>query len=149
MGKIKSRISDAFVQAQTMSDAEKKIQSLIVKTSFKKTLPYLVGMMALLFGGMAFNINIFIILAIEILLGFFMIKKTRKVAAEFNDFKPYQGNIISVQVSNKSCNLILKQGKTPIKMEIQNSIEDFKNLKKNEFISIAYNKTKKVAMLHR
>lgn len=149
MGKIKNNISNAFARAQSMSEAEKKIQSLIVKQSFKKTAPYLIGILATLFAGMSLNINIFIVLAVEILLGYLMIKKTRAVAAEFNDFKPYQGNIISVQTKDKTCNLILKQGKTPIKMEITHSIEDFKNLKKNDFVSIAYNKTQKVAMLHK
>lgn len=149
MGKIKSSISNAYLKAQTMSDAEKKIQSLIVKQSFKKTAPYFIGILAILFAGMSLDINIFIVLAAEILLGYLMIKKTRAVATEFNDFKPYQGNIISIQSKDKTCNLVLKQGKTPIKMEIEHFSEDFKNIKKNDFVSIAYNKTKKIAMLHR
>ena len=45
MGKIKSSISNAYLKAQTMSDAEKKIQSLIVKQSFKKTAPYFIGIL--------------------------------------------------------------------------------------------------------
>ena len=149
MGKLKSSISSAFAKAQTMSDSEKKIQALIMKTSFKKTLPHFIGILSLLFIGMALNINIFIILAGELLLGYLMIKKTRKVAAEFNDFKPHQGTVISIQNNGKSCSLILKQGKTPIKMEIEHSVEDFKNLKKNDFVAIAYNKTKKVAILNK
>lgn len=149
MGKIKNNISNAFARAQAMSEAEKKIQSLIVKQSFKKTTPYFIGIIAILLAGTSLNMNIFMILAVEILLGYLMIKKTKAVATEFNDFKPYQGNIISVQTKDKTCNLILKQGKTPIKMEINHAIDDFKNLKKNDFVSIAYNKTKKVAMLHK
>ena len=149
MGKLKNNISNAFAKAQTMSDAEKKIQALVAKTSFKKTLPYLLLIIGILIAGSKLNINIFIILAAEILLGYLMIKKTKAVANEFNDFKPYQGNIISIQTTGKTCNLILKQGKMPVKMEIEHSIEDFKNLKKNDFIAIAYNKTKKVAMLHK
>ena len=149
MGKIKDNVSNAFARAQAMSEAEKKIQSLIVKQSLKKTAPYLIGIIATLFAGVSLNINIFAVLAVEILLGYLMIKKTRLISAEFNDFKPYQGSIINIQIKDKTCKLILKQGKTPITMEIKHSIEDFKNLKKNEFVSIAYNKNKKVAMLYR
>lgn len=149
MGKIKTNISNAFAKAQTMNESEKKLNSLILKLSLKKTAPYLVGILAVVILGFRLHINTFAIIAIEVILGIILYKKTKKISSEFNDFVPYQGNIVSVQTNEKTCNVILKQGKMPVKIEINHLVEDFKNLKKNDFIRIGYNKNKKIAMLYK
>lgn len=149
MKKIKSNISNAFAKAQTMSESEKKLNSLIFKLTLKKTAPHLIGILAVILLGFNLNINTFAIIAIEIILGIMLYKKTKKISSEFNDFVPYQGNVISVQTNEKSCNVILKQGKMPVKIEIHHLIEEFKNLKKNDFVRISYNKDKKIAMLYK
>lgn len=143
-----SKIKEAFIKAQTISDSEKRIHSLIFKTSIKKSVPYILGIIGTFLIGNQFDINIFILLAISLFLGYLMFKKVREAGTEFNDFKPYQGHIVNIKIKDKSCNLLLKQGKTPVNMEILHSVDEFKKLKKNDFICISYNKTKKVAILH-
>lgn len=147
--KLKENINSSFARAKTMSESEKKLNSLIMKMVFKKTSPYLISMIATVLAGSALDINIFVVLVIETIIAIGIYKKTKKISKEFNDFKLYQGNIISMQTDNKTCNLVIKQGKTPVRIEINHLIEDFKNLKRNDFVRISYNKDKKIAMLYK
>lgn len=149
MKKLKENINSSFARAKTMSESEKKLNSLIMKMVFKRTSPYLIGMLATVLAGSALDINIFVVLAIETIIAIGIYKKTKKISNEFNDFKLYQGNVISMQTDDKTCNLVIKQGKMPVKIEINHLIEDFKNLKRNDFVRISYNKDKKIAMLYK
>ena len=149
MKKLKENINSSFARAKTMSESEKKLNSLIMKMVFKRTSPYLIGMLATVLAGSALDINIFVVLAIETIIAIGIYKKTKKISNEFNDFKLYQGNVISMQTEDKTCNLVIKQGKMPVKIEINHLIEDFKNLKRNDFVRISYNKDKKIAMLYK
>ena len=149
MKKLKDKITGAYAKANSMSESEKKLNSLIMKLSFKKTSPYLICILATILLGLSLDINPFITIAVELLLCIVLYKKTKKISNEFNDFKLYQGNVINIQSNDKTCNLVLKQGKMPVKLEINHLIEDFKNLKKNDFVRIGYNKDKKIAMLYK
>ena len=149
MKKLKDRITDAYARANSMSESQKKLNSLIMKLSFKKTSPYLIGILATMLLGFGFDINPFITIAIELILCVILYKKTKKISNEFNDFRLYQGNVINIQSNNDNCTLVIKQGKMPVKLEINYLIEDFKNLKKNELVRVGYNKDKKIAMLYK
>lgn len=149
MGKIKDSMTEALARSKSMSESEKKLNALIMKLAFKKTSPYLIGILATALAGSALDINIFAVLAVELIIGVGIYKKTKKISNEFNDFKFYQGNVMTISSNDKTCNLVLKQGKTPIKIEIAHLLEDFKNIKKNDFVRISYNKDKKIAMLYK
>lgn len=149
MKKIKERFSNAYANAQTMDSSQKKLNSLIMKLTFKKIIPHLSIMIICTLIGNFLEFNPLALLSVNAIIAIIAFKTIKKTSKEFNNFLPYQGTIVSISNDNKKCTIVLKQGKRPIKIEINYLTSDFKKLKINDSIKIGYNKDKKIATLYK
>ncbi|KXZ39863.1 replication restart DNA helicase PriA [Alkalithermobacter thermoalcaliphilus JW-YL-7 = DSM 7308] len=89
-----------------------------------------------------FTITTVILLAV-LVFGFFYIKKYRD---KLQDLKYYEGKVIHVQKKGNYYELLLKNGKLPIKLTIKNGFDENK-VRKNEFIRLYFNPSEKVAII--
>lgn len=145
---LKDKFAQSFARAKTMSGPEKKANDIMSKLLMKKAIAPLVAMIFMIISGVMFHISGWIVLLINLALCVGTFFYIRKEAKAFQEFKPYVGNLISLEKKGKRDYVaILKQGKRPIRLQIAYGAEDLENLKKNHLVQINYNEKHKIAIL--
>jgi len=145
---FKDKFAESFARSKTMTGPEKKANEIMGKLLMKKAIIPIVLMVIVLIGGIAAGINSWILLGVNLLIAvgtYFYIKKS---GDKYQNFKPYVGNLISLEKKGKNEYVaIIKQGKMPIKLEINYGGEDLVNIKRNQLVQISYNPDAKIAIL--
>lgn len=145
---LKDKFAESFARSKTMTGPEKKANEIMGKLLMKKAIIPIILMIIIVVGGAVANINGWIVLLANLLVAlgtYFYIKKSGE---KLQNFKPYVGNLISLEKKNKNEYIaIIKQGKMPIKLEINYGGEDLVGIKKNHLVQISYNPDAKIAIL--
>ena len=141
---LKNKFLEAYAQSKTMNNEEKEFNMLIQKTLLKKSIPWLILIAIMPLISIPLNINIWALIGLEIALGIFTLVKMRKDSKQINNFTYHQGNILSIHTDGKHTTIILKEGKLPIKIELNSNIKSISKLKKNQFVKLNYNKNEKI-----
>lgn len=145
---IKQKFAESFARSKTMSGPEKKANEIMGKILLKKAILPIALMIAVIIGFAMAHINGWYAFAVNIAIAvgtYFYIKNETK---KYQTFKPYVGNLIKVEKKDKKEYVaIIKQGKTPIKLQIAYGGEDLVNIKKNQLVQISYNPDYKIAIL--
>jgi hypothetical protein len=144
---LKDKFTGAFTRANTMSDPEKKVNEIVGKILLKKSIIPIVILVAILIAGTALKLNVWLQLVLLAAVGVVSYFYIRNQSKKFQNFKPYVGNLISIEEKNGEYILILKQGKMPIKLSVKHGIDDPKRLKKNQLLQISYNPDEKIAII--
>ncbi len=145
---LRDKFAQSFARAKTMSGPEKKANDIMSKLLMKKAIAPLVAMIFMIILGVMFHISGWIVLLINLAICVGTFFYIRKEAKSFQEFKPYVGNLISLEKKGKKDYVaILKQGKRPIRLQIAYGAEDLENLKKNHLVQINYNEKHKIAIL--
>lgn len=147
MSKLKDKFAQAYASSKTMSTEEKELNISIQKILFKKSLLGLILILCTPIIGFILNLNIWIVIGLEALIGISTFFKIRKDSKKLGEFTFYQGIILSIENGKKHTTIILKQGKIPVKIELHNNLKSISNLKKNQFIKLSYNKTEKIGSI--
>lgn len=145
MSKLTDNFRNAYAKSQSMSVEEKNATILLQKLLFKKAKLPLIGIIAFTLIAMLLKLNIWLILGINLVASVVLFKSIKSEANKLNDFKYYAGNLLSVENKGDYSTILIKQGKMPIKLDIKYGKESFLNIKKNQFIKIAYNKDSQLA----
>lgn len=145
---LKDKFAENFAKAQTMSAPEKKVNEIMSKLLLKKAIIPLIVMFVMVFVGSALNLPWWATLLINLSIAVATFFYIRKSGEKFQNFTPYMGNLISVEKKDKNKYiLLLKQGKMPVKLEVEHGGEDFEKIKKNQMVQIQYNPEAKIAIL--
>ena len=147
---LKDRFAENFARSKTMSGPERKANELMGKMLLKKAAIPMVLILVISILGAMNNINGWAILAVNLLIAVGTFFYIRKSSQKLQNFKPIVGNLISIEQKDKKKYVaIIKQGKLPVKIEIEHGAEDLVNLKKNQMVQIHYNSDAKIAILVR
>lgn len=117
------------------------------KLLLKKAILPIVLMFVIIIAGAMLKINSWVTLGINLVIAvgaFFYIRNSSK---KYQNFKPYVGNLISLEKKVKEYVAIIKQGKLPVKLQIAYGGEDLEHVKKNQMVQISYNPDAKIAIL--
>ncbi|WP_042272995.1 hypothetical protein [Faecalimicrobium dakarense] len=145
---FKDKFAESFARSKTMTGPEKKANEIMGKLIMKKAIAPIVLMLIVLIGGISFKVNSWVVLGVNLLIAVGTYFYIKKVSEKFQNFKPYVGNLISLEKKGKNEYVaIIKQGKMPIKLEIAYGGEDFVNVKKNQLVQVSYNHDAKIAIL--
>ena len=145
---LKDRFAESFARSKTMSGPERRANEIIGQILLKKAAIPMVLIIAMVFVGIFADINAWLILAINLVIAAGTFFYIRKASSKYQDFKPYVGNLISLEKKGKNDYVaIIKQGKLPIKLQIAYGGEDFESVKKNQLVQISYNEASKIAIL--
>ncbi len=145
---FKDKFAESFARSKTMTGPEKKANEIMGKLLMRKAIIPIVLMVVVLIGGIFAGINSWIVLGVNLVIAagtYFYIKKS---GDKYQNFKPYAGNLISLEKKGKKEYVaIIKQGKMPIKLQINYGGEDLENIKRNQLVQISYNPDAKIAIL--
>lgn len=145
---LKDKFAESFARAQTMSDSERKANEMMSKLLLKKAIIPLIIMFVMVFVGNALGLPWWATLLINLSIAVGTFFYIRKSGEKLQNFKPYVGNLIKVDKKDKNkYTVIIKQGKMPVKLEIEHGGEDFEKLKKNQLVQVQYNENAKIAVL--
>jgi hypothetical protein len=145
---FKDKFAESFARSKTMTGSEKKANEIMGKLLMKKAIIPIILMVIVLIGGIAAGINSWILLGVNLLIAVGTYFYIKKAGDKYQNFKPYVGNLINLEKKGKNEYVaIIKQGKMPIKLEINYGGEDLVNIKRNQLIQISYNPDAKIAIL--
>lgn len=145
---FKDKFAESFARSKTMTGPEKKANEIMGKLLMKKAIIPIILMVIVLIGGIAASINSWILLGVNLLIAVGTYFYIKKAGDKYQNFKPYVGNLISLDKKGKNEYVaIIKQGKMPIKLEINYGGEDLVNIKRNQLVQISYNPDAKIAIL--
>ena len=145
---FKDKFAESFARSKTMTGSEKKANEIMGKLLMKKAIIPIILMVIVLIGGIAAGINSWILLGVNLLIAVGTYFYIKKAGDKYQNFKPYIGNLISLEKKGKNEYVaIIKQGKMPIKLEINYGGEDLVNIKRNQLVQISYNPDAKIAIL--
>ncbi|MFI3210335.1 MAG: hypothetical protein R3Y64_04715 [Peptostreptococcaceae bacterium] len=145
---LKDKFAENFAKAQTMSGSEKRANEIMSKLLLKKAIIPLIIMFVMIFVGMALNLPWWATLLINLVIAGLTYLYIKKSGENLQNFKPYMGNLISVDKKDKNkYTILLKQGKLPVRLEIEHGGEDFEKIKKNQMVQVQYNEEAKIAIL--
>ncbi|HSQ87951.1 hypothetical protein [Romboutsia sp.] len=145
---FKDKFAESFARSKTMTGPEKKANEIMGKLLMQKAIVPIVLMVIVLIGGIAAGINSWILLGVNLLIAVGTYFYIKKAGDKYQNFKPYIGNLISLEKKGKNEYVaIIKQGKMPIKLEINYGGEDLVNIKRNQLVQISYNPDAKIAIL--
>lgn len=131
---------------KNMSETEKEFSKVFGMLFLKKAILPIVLTFVALFGTNAIVHNIWISLIVSLMVaggGFFYLKKYRD---RLQQLKYYEGKVIHLQKKDNLYELLLKNGKLPIKLTIKKGIDE-KNARKNQNIKLYFNELEKVAII--
>ena len=145
---LKDKFAESFARSKTMTGPEKRANEIMGKLLMKKAIIPIVLMVIIMIVGMVAKINGWAILAVNLLVAFGTYFYIKKAGEKYQNFKPYVGNLISLEKKGKNEYVaIIKQGKMPIKLEINYGGEDLAGLKKNQLVQVSYNPDAKIAIV--
>ncbi|SHK65714.1 hypothetical protein [Tepidibacter formicigenes] len=134
------------VDIKNMSETEKNISTLFGKMILKKSIIPIILIFTTLFGSKFFTNNIWIRLSLTLAVsgaGFYYLKQYRD---KLQQLKYYEGKVIYFQKKENYHELLLKNGKLPIKLTVKKGIDE-KKIRKNQFLKLYYNDPEKVAII--
>lgn len=145
---LKDKFAESYARSKTMSGPEKKANEIMGKLLMKKAILPLIIMLIITIAGSVAKINGWLILAINIAIAVATYFYIKKVGDKYQNFKPYVGNLISLEKKGKKEYVaIIKQGKLPVKLQISHGGEDLEHVRKNQLVQISYNPDEKIAIL--
>ena len=145
---FKDKFAESFARSKTMTGPEKKANEIMGKLLMQKAIIPIILMVIVLIGGITAGINSWILLGVNLLIAVGTYFYIKKAGDKYQNFKPYVGNLISLEKKGKKEYVaIIKQGKLPIKLEINYGGEDLANIKRNQLVQISYNPDAKIAIL--
>ncbi|WP_195939578.1 hypothetical protein [Romboutsia sp. 1001713B170131_170501_G6] len=145
---LKDKFAESFARSKTMTGPEKRANEIMGKLLMKKAIIPIVLMVIIMIVGMVAKINGWAILAVNLLVALGTYFYIKKAGEKYQNFKPYVGNLISLEKKGKNEYVaIIKQGKMPIKLEINYGGEDLEGLKKNQLVQVSYNPDAKIAIV--
>ena len=150
---LKDKFAESYARSKTMSGPEKKANEIMGKLLMKKAiLPLIIMLIITIACSVAksngVNISGWLILAINIAIAVATYFYIKKVGDKYQNFKPYVGNLISLEKKGKKEYVaIIKQGKLPVKLQISHGGEDLEHVRKNQLVQISYNPDEKIAIL--
>ena len=145
---LKDKFAESYARSKTMSGPEKKANEIMGKLLMKKAILPLIIMLIITIAGSVAKINDWLILAINIAIAVATYFYIKKVGDKYQNFKPYVGNLISLEKKGKKEYVaIIKQGKLPVKLQISHGGEDLEHVRKNQLVQISYNPDEKIAIL--
>lgn len=134
------------VDIKNMNETEKELSKVFGTLLLKKAIIPILLTFIVLFGGNYLIHNIWISLALAAIVsvgGFFYLKKYRD---KLQNLKYYEGKVIYIQKKEDYYELLLKNGKLPIKLIVKKGLDE-KKARKNQFIGLYYNDSEKVAII--
>ncbi|SHG92061.1 hypothetical protein [Tepidibacter thalassicus] len=134
------------VDFKNMSEAEKNLSTIFGKMILKKSIIPIILIFVAFFGTKSFIPNIWVRLLVTLVVmagNFFYLKKYRD---KLQQLKYYEGKVIYFQKKENYHELLLKNGKLPIKLTIRKGIDE-KKIRKNQFLRLYYNDPEKVAII--
>ena len=145
---LKDKFAESYARSKTMSGPEKKANEIMGKLLMKKAILPLIIMLIITIAGSVAKINGWLILAVNIAIAVATYFYIKKVGDKYQNFKPYVGNLISLEKKGKREYVaIIKQGKLPVKLQISHGGEDLEHVRKNQLVQISYNPDEKIAIL--
>ena len=145
---LKDKFAESYARSKTMSGPEKKANEIMGKLLMKKAILPLIIMLIITIAGSVAKINGLLILAVNIAIAVATYFYIKKVGDKYQNFKPYVGNLISLEKKGKKEYVaIIKQGKLPVKLQISHGGEDLEHVRKNQLVQISYNPDEKIAIL--
>ena len=145
---LKDKFAESYARSKTMSGPEKKANEIMGKLLMKKAILPLIIMLIITIAGSVAKINGWLILAVNIAIAVATYFYIKKVGDKYQNFKPYVGNLISLEKKGKKEYVaIIKQGKLPVKLQISHGVEDLEHVRKNQLVQISYNPDEKIAIL--
>ncbi|CEI73495.1 MULTISPECIES: hypothetical protein [Romboutsia] len=145
---LKDKFAESFARSKTMTGPEKRANEIMGKLLMKKAIIPIVLMVIIMIVGMVAKINGWAILAVNLLVALGTYFYIKKAGEKYQNFKPYVGNLISLEKKGKNEYVaIIKQGKMPVKLEINYGGEDLAGLKKNQLVQVSYNPDAKIAIV--
>ncbi|OPJ57187.1 hypothetical protein [Alkalithermobacter paradoxus] len=134
------------VDIKNMDETQKKAAKIFGMLILKKAiLPFALLIIVFVLGA-ALKLNgiLTTVLALGVVgFGFIYLKKYRD---KLQELKYYEGKVIHVQQKGNLYELLLKNGKLPIKLTIKSGFDESK-VRKNEFVRLYFNPTEKVAII--
>ena len=145
---LKDKFAESYARSKTMSGPEKKANEIMGKLLMKKAILPLIIMLIITIAGSVAKINGWLILAVNIAIAVTTYFYIKKVGDKYQNFKPYVGNLISLEKKGKKEYVaIIKRGKLPVKLQISHGGEDLEHVRKNQLVQISYNPDEKIAIL--
>ena len=130
---LKDKFAESYARSKTMSGPEKKANEIMGKLLMKKAILPLIIMLIITIAGSVAKINGWLILAVNIAIAVATYFYIKKVGDKYQNFKPYVGNLISLEKKGKKEYVaIIKQGKLPVKLQISHGGEDLEHVRKNQ-----------------
>ncbi|WKK94271.1 hypothetical protein Q0Y04_09495 [Clostridioides difficile] len=104
---LRDKFAQSFARSKTMSGPEKKANEIMGKLLLKKAILPIVLMFVIIIAGAMLKINSWVTLGINLVIAvgaFFYIRNSSK---KYQNFKPYVGNLISLEKKGKKSTLLL------------------------------------------
>ncbi|WFD11652.1 hypothetical protein [Tepidibacter hydrothermalis] len=134
------------VDLKNMNQAEKDLSTMFGKMILKKSIIPFILILLSFFGTSSFITNIWARfgLTLAVTAGcFYYLKLYRD---KLQQLKYYEGKVIYFQKKENQYELLLKNGKLPIKLNIKKGLDE-NNVKKNQILRLYYNEPEKVAII--
>ena len=134
------------VDLKNMNQAEKDLSTMFGKMILKKSIIPIILILLSFFGTAPFITNIWVRfgLALAVTAGsFYYLKLYRD---KLQQLKYYEGKVMYFQKKENHYELLLKNGKLPIKLNIKKGLDE-KNVRKNQILRLYYNEPEKVAII--
>lgn len=146
---LKDRFAESYARSKTMSGPEKRANDIIGKLILKKAIiPIAAIVIITIASSFVKGINGWIVFGVNIAIAVAAFFYIRNASKKYQTFVPYVGNLIKLEKTGKdSYTLLLKQGKKPIKLDVDHGGEDFEKVKRNQLVQVSYNPEGKIAIL--
>ncbi|MEJ8554379.1 hypothetical protein [Tepidibacter sp. Z1-5] len=134
------------VDLKSMNQTEKDLSTMFGKMILKKSIIPIILILLSFFGTASLITNIWIRFGLTLAVtagAFYYLKLYRD---KLQQLKYYEGKVIYFQKKENQYELLLKNGKLPIKLNIKKGLDE-KNIKKNQILRLYYNEPEKVAII--
>lgn len=134
------------VDLKNMNQAEKDLSTMFGKMILKKSIIPIILILLSFFGTASFITNIWVRFGLALAVtaaSFYYLKLYRD---KLQQLKYYEGKVIYFQKKENQYELLLKNGKLPIKLNIKKGLDE-KNVRKNQILRLYYNEPEKVAII--
>ncbi|MCT4508024.1 MAG: hypothetical protein N4A48_04560 [Tepidibacter sp.] len=134
------------VDLKSMSQTEKDVSTMFGKMILKKSIIPIILILLSFFGTNSFIPNIWVRFGITLAVtagSFYYLKLYRD---KLQQLKYYEGKVIYFQKKENQYELLLKNGKLPIKLNVKKGLDE-NNVRKNQILRLYYNEPEKIAII--
>ncbi len=134
------------VDLKSMNQTEKDLSTMFGKMILKKSIIPIILILVSFFGTKPFIPNVWIRFGLTLAVtagAFYYLKLYRD---KLQQLKYYEGKVMYFQKKENHYELLLKNGKLPIKLNIKKGLDE-KNVRKNQTLRLYYNEPEKVAII--